>query len=515
MSAGSSRPAVPGGALLIRHARLVPVGIDAAGRTPAGGAGEPTDVRLAHGVVTEIGPGLPTHGEDEVDVAGRFLLPGLWDRHAHWDQWAATLTRIDLAGTTSADDVVARLARVLPTLPDDGAAAFGFGYRSALWPRPATVAELDAISGGRAVVLISGDAHNGWLNSRALDLLGLPPRTGVLEEREWFDVLPRLDALAGPPSQEEAFRDAARKGVVGIVDMEFGGPFLAWPDRVAAGERRLKVRACTYPSHLDRALELGLRSGDPLAGGKGLVTMGPLKIISDGSLNTRTAYCAEPYADSVGLANPRGTVNYPPAELADLLGRATAAGLDVAVHAIGDAAITSAVDAMVATGARGAIEHVQLLARDDVARLARHGIVASMQPAHLLDDRDVTAACWPDRTDRCFMLRTLLEAGVTVALGSDAPVAPLDPWLAMAAAVFRSADGRDAWNPAEALTPAQALACSTDGHGTVTIGSPGDLAVVEADPTTLEGEPRGVAEALRRVRVGLTVVAGRPTHADL
>ncbi|MDX5399785.1 MAG: amidohydrolase family protein, partial [Actinomycetes bacterium] len=241
--------------LLIRNARLVPVGIDPTGRTPDRTTvpDAPLDVRITDGVVSELAPGLPTRGEDEVDVAGRFLLPGLWDRHLHWDQWAAALTRIDLAGTTSADDAVARLARILPTLPD-GAAAFGFGHRSALWPRPATVAELDAISGGRPVVLISGDAHNGWLNSRALELLGLPPRTGVLEETEWFDVLPRLQELAGPTatSQEEAFRDAARKGVVGIVDMEFGGPFLAWPERIAAGERRLRVRAATYPSHLDR-----------------------------------------------------------------------------------------------------------------------------------------------------------------------------------------------------------------------------------------------------------------------
>ncbi|MDX5319355.1 MAG: amidohydrolase family protein, partial [Actinomycetes bacterium] len=375
-----------------------------------------------------------------------------------------------------------------------------------------------AVSGGRPVVLISGDAHNGWLNSRALELLGLPPRTGVLEEKEWFDVLPRLEELTRPGtvSQEEAFRDAARKGVVGVVDMEFGGPFLAWPERIASGERRLKVRAATYASHLDRAIELGLRTGDPLDEGAGLATMGPLKIISDGSLNTRTAYCAEPYADAAGLAHPRGVLNNSPAELAELLARATAAGLDVAVHAIGDAAITNAIDAMVATGARGSIEHAQLLARSDIPRLAAHGIVASMQPAHLLDDRDVTAACWPDRADRCFATRSLVEAGVTVALGSDAPVSPLDPWLAMAAAVFRGADERDAWNPAEALTPAQALACSTDGRGTVGIGSPADLAVVETDPTALDATaPRAAAAALRETRVALTIVDGRVTHLAL
>ena len=93
-----------------------------------------------------------------------------------------------------------------------------------------------------------------------------------------------------------------------------------------------------------------------------------------------------------------------------------------------------------------------------------------MQPAHLLDDRDVTEIVWPDRADRCFPLRWMVDDGVTLALGSDAPVSALDPWLAIAAAVHRSGDDREAWHPEQALTPREALAASVDGQGSVHAG---------------------------------------------
>ncbi len=169
-------------------------------------------------------------------------------------------------------------------------------------------------------------------------------------------------------------------------------------------------------------------------------------------------------------------------------------------------------DAFTASGARGAIEHAQLVGREDLPRMARLGLVASVQPAHLLDDRDVTHQSWPDRADRCFPLRSLLDAGVELALGSDAPVAPLDPWLAMAAAVHRSGDDREPWNPAESLTPAEALAASTDGQTTVGVGSRGDLVLLEADPLAPSRSTEQAATTLRETRVGLTTLAGRITY---
>jgi predicted amidohydrolase YtcJ len=109
---------------------------------------------------------------------------------------------------------------------------------------------------------------------------------------------------------------------------------------------------------------------------------------------------------------------------------------------------------------------------------------------------------------------------VTLALGSEAPVAPLDPWLAMAAAVHRSGDAREPWNPAESLTAAQALAASTDGRITLTPGGPGDVVLLDDDPLHPAGsadpvDTAAVAAHLRGVRVAATVVAGRPTYLDL
>ena len=148
--------------------------------------------------------------------------------------------------------------------------------------------------------------------------------------------------------------------------------------------------------------------------------------------------------------------------------------------------------------------------------MGRLGVVASVQPAHLLDDRDVTAACWPDRAERCFMLRSMLDAAVALALGSDAPVSPLNPWLAMAAAVHRSADEREPWNPAEALTPAQALAASTDGATTVAVGSPADLVLLDADPLAAAEDSAAAGAALRAmpVAVAATLVGGRIVHRE-
>lgn len=506
---------------LVTGVRLVRVGGEP---RPGRGGGEVVDVRIREGLVTQVRPALsPDRGEAVHDGGGRWLVPGLWDQHVHLQQVAMSAGRLDLAGTAGPQECLDRVAAHLATLPAAGpgaplAAVQGWGHRSATWPRRPTVAELDAVTGVRPVVLISGDGHHGWLNSAALAWFGLPPRDGVLDEAEWFPVFHRLGDLPGAAAQAEAAYDGvlarlAARGLVGITDMELAANHTAWPARFAAGADTLRVRGATYADGLARVLELGLRTGDPLPGGGGMLTMGPLKIIADGSLNTRTAYCCEPYADDDGSAYPRGKQNVAPQELRELLARADAGDLTVAVHAIGDAAVSDALDAFETTGARGSIEHAQLMRRDDVARMGRLGVGASTQPAHLLDDRDVALRCWPDRMDRCYPHASMLAAGVDVRFGSDAPVAPADPWLAMAAAVHRSADDREPWASAEALTPAQALAASTDGQGTVAVGSRGDLALLDDDPLAVPAGSREAGAYLRGIRVAATLVAGRLVYA--
>ena len=504
----TSHPTAP---LLVRRARLVPVGRPARTR-------EPVDLRIRDGVVTHVADTLaPEGGERVVDADGRWAVPGLWDAHVHLQQWARTLGRLDVGGATAPEQVTAAVAEHVAHLPTAvPTVVLGYGQRTATWARQPTVAELDAVSGPHPVALISGDAHHGWLNSRALEVLGVPARPGPLEEAEWFAVLPRLDELGASEDSAQALRtavrDAAAKGVVGLVDVEWEDGHRLWPARVAQGADLLRVRTATYPDDLDGVLSAGLRTGDAVPGGGGLVTMGPLKVIFDGSLNTRTAWCCEPYG---GDGTWRGTLNLSPDELTALCARAHAGGLQVAVHAIGDAAVGAALDAVERSGARGSIEHVQLVARRDLPRFAALGVAASVQPAHLLDDRDVTEHVWPDRVDRAFALRSLLLAGAELRLGSDAPVAPLDPWLAMAAAVHRSADARPAWTAGEALTPAEALRASTDGQTTLAEGSRGDLALLDDDPLAAKTDAASAAARLRAMQVALTVVAGRVTHGSL
>jgi len=499
--------------LMIRRARLVPIGPAAA--PPV----HPVDVLVEDGLVTTVATQLDSRpGVEEVDADGRWCAPGLWDQHVHLAQWTAASQRLDLAPARSPEDALALVADRITTLP--GVPIVGWGHRSGTWDRAVTVSELDAVTGDTPVVLISGDGHHAWLNTTALMHLAMPVRDSVVRETEWFSVYPRLVTLVGNDgTSPEAFRRtlgaAAARGVVGLVDFEFGGSREDWAQRWAEGCDLLRVRWATYEDTLDEVIAAGLRSGDPLPGCDDRATMGPLKIISDGSLNTRTAWCCEPYSDAHRLEYPAGQPNLSGDELRDLLKRAHGGGLEVATHAIGDAAVAEALAAYAETGAMGSIEHAQLVGRDDVRRMAELGVRASVQPAHLLDDRDLTELAWPGRGERCFAFRWMLDDGVELALGSDAPVSPLDPWLAMSAAVHRSADDRDPWHGEQGLTPAEALAASVDGQPTVGIGSPGDLILLDADPLATGESSAATGAALRHLSVALTTVGGRVVHSEL
>ncbi|GAA4287018.1 amidohydrolase [Georgenia daeguensis] len=513
------------GSVLLRRVRpVLPDGGAGAAAPPPPG---PVDLRITDGVISAVGPSLPREpGEQELDAAGRWAIPGLWDHHVHLSQWAQTFTRLDVSAARSAAAALDLLAAYLPTVPPGrDVPVVAYGFRHATWADRPTLTALDAVAAGRPVVMLSGDVHSGWVSTRGRELLGLPlpaDDDGLVRENVFFTALARLaDLPGGDPAQglRRALSDAAARGVVGVTDLEWARNAAEWPPRVAAGLDLLRVRTATYADGLDEILAGGLRTGDPLPGGRGLLTMGPLKVISDGSLNTATAHTSLPYEHPQDPSHPHGVQNVTPEELTDLVRRATAGGIEVAVHAIGDAAVAIALDAVEAAGARGSIEHAQLLAPDQPARFARLGVVASVQPAHLLDDRDVTERLWPGRAGQSFPLRSLLDAGARLAFGSDAPVAPLDPWLAMAAAVHRSADERAPWHPEQHLTAAEALAASTNGRGSLRAGAPGDVVLLDADPLAPPSDGPGhtaaTAAHLRSMHVAATLVAGRATHLAL
>ncbi|GAB2541247.1 amidohydrolase [Brachybacterium huguangmaarense] len=515
--------------MLLRDVRPLVLGDAHAGSTVT--SADPVDLRLTDGTITGIGPGLrPSPGEEVLDGHGALAIPGLWDQHVHVGQTAQGYSRLDTSSVGGVGELLALTARALAERAEDrtddlAAALVGFGHRLVDFAGAPTVAALDAIAPHRPVVLIGGDAHHAWMNTPALRGLGLPAREGVVAEEEWFAAVAHLDDLPGVAAGLEAGvghlqSDALARGVVGIVDMEWSENWRLWERRAP----RLRVRTATYATGLDAVPG---PSGTPI-GSSGLAEMGPLKAILDGALGSRSAYCRHAYGAHGG--DSRGVLSIAPGALDALLSRADALGLDVALHAIGDAAAGVALDALArrpAIARRTRLEHAQMLTDADIEHIAALGVTASVQPAHLLDDRDATEELWGAHVGEAYRLRDLIAAGVPLVLGSDAPVAPIDPWLAMAAAVHRSADARSAWLPAQQLQPREALAASTDGVTGLSVGGRADLVLLDpatdaeafadvptgADGLLVDAAARESAARLRAVRPLTTIVAGRLEHS--
>ncbi|WP_298942300.1 amidohydrolase family protein [uncultured Microbacterium sp.] len=466
------------------------------------------DIHLRGGVISDIAPaGALSRRGAVLDAGGGWVVPGLWDHHVHTVQWALAAQRTPVGEAASAAEAAALMvgAGVLA----DGR-RIGTGFRDALWPDAMEREILDAATGDVPTYLINADVHSVWLNSAALRREGFAlTASGVLREEPAFEISRRLNAADPVVSDalvDTSLRAAAARGIVGVVDFDMAWNAEAWARRVDAGFTATRVSFGVYPDHLDRAVADGLGTGNALDPA-GLVRMGPLKVITDGSLGTRTAACSHAYP---GDPHNHGVLTVPPDELVALLTRATGAGFACAVHAIGDRANTNALDAFALAGAHGTIEHAQLVAHADIARFARLGVAASVQPEHAVDDRDMTDAIWATQTAMPYPLRSLAEAGANLLFGSDAPVSPLDPWAAMAAAVHRTRDGRAPWQPRQGVDAATALAASTAGGShtgsALAPGTLADLAIIDRDPLAAD-EP-----SLRATAVAATMIAGRLTH---
>ncbi|WP_137843429.1 amidohydrolase family protein [Microbacterium sp. 2FI] len=470
---------------------------------------DPVDIHLAEGLVVDIAPagGLPRRGA-VLDATGVWIVPGLWDHHVHVVQWALAAQREQLGGAAAAAEAAAIMSNAA-VMPDGR--RIGAGFRDAFWSDAPSLELLDAATGDVPTYLINADVHSVWLNSAALRREGFASDTGMLVEDPAFEISRRLNAVdpaVADPLVARMAQDAAARGVVGLVDLDMAWNEEAWARRLRSGFETLRVEFGIYPDFLDRALAEGLQTGDVARGSSSdLARVGSLKVITDGSLGTRTAACSHAYP---GDPSNHGMLTVDPALLIELMTTATGAGLACAIHAIGDVANSHALEAFAVTGAWGTIEHAQLVAHADIPRFGRLGVGASVQPEHAIDDRDLTDSIWAGQTAQPYPLRALADSGANLLFGSDAPVSPLDPWAAMAAAVFRTRDGRAPWQPAQGVTAATALSASTRGGSlagsTIEPGVVADLALCAHDPLIAdEGQLRGM-------QVTATLLAGRLTH---
>jgi predicted amidohydrolase YtcJ len=493
---------------------------------------------VAVGERRELREALP--GFTRVGLDGRTVLPAFTDSHIHFAAVGLALRRVNLRSCRSLRDAVDLVAAACRRARP-GEWILGGRWDKNLWPegRFPRRDDLDPVTGAHPAALQSKDGHTTWANSAALAAAGIGPATpdppggrivrdpstgeptGLLAERAADPVMALAD---DPPPEllEEAILGAAaaahRAGIASVHDME-GGKVLAAFQRLRA-RGALPVRVCMMVPEdaLEAAIQLGIRSGF----GNAWLRLGGVKIFADGALGSQTASMLEPYE---GEPENTGIVVRTPEQLLALLRRAAAGGIAAAVHAIGDRAVRSVLDAIEAAEgelpppARGAlrhrIEHVQLLHPADLPRMAALGVIASMQPIHCTQDRDIAERYWGTRSRYGYAWRSLRKHGIVLAFGSDAPVETLDALAGIYAAATRKRQeepGRAPWYPEEALSVAEAVRAYTAGgayaageeaiKGCLAPGRLADFVVLSPDPLAIP------PEELPRVAVEMTVVGG-------
>jgi predicted amidohydrolase YtcJ len=513
---------------------------------------------LAAGRVVSAGSradvlGAAAAGAQLIDVGSAAVVPGLHDFHLHLVGMARARSEVNLDDAIDFETVLRKVDAGAGRLRPD-AWLRGRGWREAALSM-GELERLDDATGHRPALIYSHDGHSAWASSVALRRAGVDVATpdppggrlergadgspnGILRER----ATDLLEPVAGRVLGEELVRalqdtvaDLAALGITGAVDAgdptaDSGvGEYAALGDRaaalLAAGERldgRIRLTVNLPAEAIEAAATLGLHSGQ-LLDGTSTVRVGWAKAFVDGALGSRTAALFAPY--SCGSPGETGITRLTDSELDAILAAGRAARIALAIHAIGDRAVASVLDAIDRSPPRAAdmapdrIEHLQLVRPADVARLAANDLTASLQPIHCASDRPLVDACWADRAGQAYPWRSLLSAGTRLAFGSDAPIESVNPWLGIFAALHRRhpGDGTADWHPEQALDigaaiggytvgPAAAAGRADEGH--LRPGAHADLAVLNVD---LAGLLRG-DEALSTVRSELTLVAGVEVH---
>lgn len=474
-----------------------------------------------------------------INLNGRALIPALTDAHVHLVAHALARRNIALDDAATLDEALQRIGAAAQHLPE-GAWVRGRGWDHSRWGRWPTAAHLDAVIGDRPAYFSRKDGHSAWVSSAALRLAGItgdtpdPPGgaiqrehgepTGILLETA-MDLLRRHIPEPGQDERLAAVREAiAEAHSYGMVGMHLPAGMIPGDGAQTLSDVQtlrehghLHLRCLVYLGldELDAALALGVRSGL----GDRWIRIGGVKMFADGSLGSQTAEMLAPYEGS----SNRGIAVLSFDELCDAVRRSIHGGLAVMVHAIGDAANRKVLDAIEAAlpGAPALriphrIEHCQVVHPNDLPRFAHLGVIASMQPIHCTADMDMAERLWGRRCAYAYAWRSLLNAGATLAFGSDAPVESLNPWLSIHAAVTRQRpDGEPAggWYPEQRLTVEEALRgfCSGSAtaagtaheQGMIAPGMLADLAVLSADPFKID------PSALHTVRADMTMIEGR------
>lgn len=515
----SARPEVE--AVACRLGRIVAVGTTA-------------EMRALAGAATQV-----------VDLAGRRVVPGFNDAHVHFLTGGLHLASVQLREARSQKDFVERLARYAARHPK-GRWITGGDWDHENWSpaEPPTRALIDPATPDHPVFVNRLDGHMALANSLALKLAGItratpdPPGgaivrdargepTGLLKDA----AMEAVSRVIPEPSKEEidtalraAMSYAAEQGVTSVQDMSATAEVLAAYQRLLErGELTVRVYAHQPLAGFQRLADIGVLAG---FGGEKL-KIGGLKAFADGSLGSATALFFEPYLDAPQTSGLPSDEMIPESKLRDRILAADRAGLQVAVHAIGDRAnhivLGMFEEAARRNGARDRrfrIEHAQHLRREDIRRFGSLGVIASMQPYHAIDDgRWAERRIGTERARGSYAFRSLLEAGAVLAFGSDWYVAPMEPLRGIYAAVTRrTLDGKrpGGWIPEEKISVQEALRVYTWGSayaafdervkGTVEAGKLADLAVLSEDILSLD------PAELNRARVVMTVFDGRVVY---
>lgn len=465
-------------------------------------------MRIQEGRIAAVGSRSEVEGPGpRRDLQGRLVIPGLWDAHIHLYDWALARQQVCLAGCRTREELLERVRRHALATPRGW--VVGWGWNAGDWddPRLPDRRELDAIS-ERPMLLVRSDMHSGLANTAALREVGylqvpeIPggridtregDPTGLILELA-MNPLRKASAPAGgaelEAALEEGLQQLHRWGVTAVCDQRMKDGAEGPPCRAALAklfrEGRLRTRVRTNVAVHELPLEPGPEFRTEF------LRLGHGKIFSDGALGSRTARLLEPFEHD---GDNRGMWATPPEELARDFRRVVEAGFPVSVHAIGDEAVRVCLDLLEALprlpGAPHRVEHVQIATREDLARLAPAGLVASVQPGHCLDDMDLGDTWLGARARRLYRFRTLHEHGTLLAFGSDAPVSDPDPFYGLHAAVHRSRPGQAAWHPEERLDLETALRAYTSGAaraagceavtGSLEVGKLADLAVLDRD----------------------------------